>query len=142
MPEDNAYGPTVYLNLWDMAVDNPNSPGVIRVCMKQSMTDPFRRAEIYSWGKHQWISALYQISHGKGEAKLAHSLVFTSRLSLTRKSFIGRMREALQATGQDEVKYCGHSFHIKVATMTAAKGLEDSVIKTLGRQRSLTYLQY
>ena len=52
------------------------------------------------------------------------------------------VREALRRTGIDQQKYCGHSFRIGAATTAATKGVEDSVIKTLGRWESVAYLQY
>jgi len=52
------------------------------------------------------------------------------------------VREALQKAGVDQSRYCGHSFRIGAATTAAAKGMEDSIIKTLGRWNSLAYLQY
>lgn len=39
-------------------------------------------------------------------------------------------------------KYCSHSVRISAATTAAAKGVEDCVIKILGRWESLAYLQY
>ena len=59
---------------------------------------------------------------------------------LTRQRFVEEMRKALQQAGIDQSKYCGHSFRIGAATTAAARGKEDSVIKTLGRWRSLAYL--
>ena len=53
-----------------------------------------------------------------------------------------RVREALEKAGVDQSKYWGHSFRIGVATTAAAKGVEDCIIKTLGRWESLAYLQY
>ena len=61
---------------------------------------------------------------------------------LTRQRFVSRVHEAVQLAGLDHNEFNGHSFRIGAATTAAAKGLEDSVIKTLGRWRSLAYLQY
>ena len=52
------------------------------------------------------------------------------------------VRAALTSAGVDQQKYCGHSFRIGAATTAAAKGVEDSIIKTLGRWESVAYLQY
>ena len=52
---------------------------------------------------------------------------------------MARVRDALAAAGIDEVSYCGHSFRIGAAT---TRGVEDSVIKTLGRWESTAYIQY
>ena len=52
------------------------------------------------------------------------------------------VKEGLQRAGIDSSKYNGHSFRIDAATTAAAKGIEDSIIKTLGRRESVAYLQY
>ena len=54
----------------------------------------------------------------------------------------GAVREALQTASVDQSKYCGHSFRIDAATTTTSRGMEDSIIKTLGRWESPAYLQY
>ena len=61
---------------------------------------------------------------------------------LTRLRFVEAIRAALSAAGVDESKYNGHSFRIGAATTAAAKGFEDLAIKTLGRWRSVAYLDY
>ena len=61
---------------------------------------------------------------------------------LTRQRFVAVVREGLQSAGIDSSKYSGHSFWIGAATTAAAKGIEDCIIKTLGRWESLAYLQY
>ena len=52
------------------------------------------------------------------------------------------VRAALASAGIDQTKYCTHSFCIGTAMTAAAKGIENAVIKTLGRWESLAYLQY
>ena len=52
------------------------------------------------------------------------------------------MREALQLSGVDITQYSGHSFRIGAASTAAAVGIEDSLIKTLGRWESTAYLSY
>ena len=52
------------------------------------------------------------------------------------------VKQALTATGLDVKGYSGHSFRIGAATTAAAKGVEDSVIKMLGRWESLAYQNY
>ena len=61
---------------------------------------------------------------------------------LTRARFVQAIRTGLKEAGIDDSKYCSHSFRIGAATTAAAVGIEDSVIKTLGRWESLAYLQY
>ena len=50
------------------------------------------------------------------------------------------MCAVLRQTDVDQRKYCGHSFLIGAATTAATKGIEDSVIKTLGRWESVAYI--
>ena len=52
------------------------------------------------------------------------------------------MRDALEEAGVKYSWYCGHSFRIGAASMAAAREMEDSIIKTLGRWKSLAYLEY
>ena len=68
--------------------------------------------------------------------------LFKSGQFLTRERLVRAIRAVLQEAGVDASKYCSHSFRIGAATTAAARGMEDSVIKTLGRWRSLAYLDY
>ena len=43
VPNDSGYDPEVHLNRSDIAVDDQRSPTVLRVMIKKSKTDPFRR---------------------------------------------------------------------------------------------------
>ena len=52
------------------------------------------------------------------------------------------VREALTVAGVEAKNYAGHSFRIGAATTAAQKGLQDSLIKTLGRWESAAYTSY
>ena len=67
---------------------------------------------------------------------------FPDRRSLSRQQLVEHLHRALQATGLDPKKFAGHSFRVAAATTAAAHGLEDSLIRTLGRWQSLAYLRY
>ena len=68
--------------------------------------------------------------------------IFKDDRPLTRQCLVTALREVLQVAGVDQSKYSGHSFRIGAATTAAARGMEDSIIKTLGRWNSIAYLQY
>ena len=68
--------------------------------------------------------------------------ISTDGAFLTQQVFVTAVRKVLESAGVDQSKYCGHSFCIGAATTAAAQGVEDSVIKTLGRWESTAYLQY
>ena len=61
---------------------------------------------------------------------------------LTKDLFITRVRSALSVLGYDKSSYAGHSFRIGAATTAAERGIEDSVIKMLGRWESSAYQLY
>ena len=61
---------------------------------------------------------------------------------MTREVFVAKVKEALSEAGFDPLKFAGHSFRIGAALTAASRGVEDSLIKTLGRWRSSAYLLY
>ena len=145
VPSNNGYDPAVHLNVGDLALDNATQPSLIRVKVKQSKTDPFRKGVDLYLGRTGTdlcpVATLLDYLRARGTTP---GLLFTfedGRL-LTRQRFVDLVREALQKAGIPREKYCGHSFHIGAATTAAAKGVEDCVIQTLGRWESLAYLRY
>lgn len=144
-PDAERYDPAVHLCFSDIAADNPRNSTFLRVSIKQSKTDPFRRGVDLYVGRTGSdlcpVAALlaYLLCRGSGPGPL---FKFASGQYLTRKRFVESVRTALAKTDVDQRKYCGHSFRIGAATTAAAKGVEDSVIKTLGRWESVAYLQY
>ena len=67
---------------------------------------------------------------------------FQDNEPMSRDRFVREVRKALQEAGMDQSKYAGHSFRSGAATVAAACGLEDSLIKALGRWESSAYQIY
>ena len=144
-PDAKSYDPGVHLCLSDVAVDNARNPSFVRISVKQSKTDPFRRGICLFVGRTDSdlcpVAAILSFLLCRGSAP-GPLFRFASGEYLTRKRFVELVRAALTRAGVDQSKYCGHSFRIGAATTAAAQGIEDSIIKTLGRWESVAYLQY
>lgn len=120
-------------------------PAFVRVLLKQSKTDPFRKGVALYVGATGNdlcpVAALLDFLQSRGTAP-GPLFRFADGRPLTRSRFVDLVREALVRAGFNASQYCGHSFRIGAATTAAARGIEDSIIKTLGRWESLAYLQY
>ena len=145
VPDDGAYDSSVHLSFNDLAIDDSSAPSFVRVRIKQSKTDPFRRGvNLYLGRTHTDLCPVtailsYLVVRGAGPGPL---FIFADGRPLTRTRFVTRVKDALAAAGFNAGSYNGHSFRIGAATTAAARGIEDSVIKTLGRWESTAYLQY
>jgi len=60
----------------------------------------------------------------------------------TREYFVKAMREALTSVGYSCSLYAGPSLRIGAATVAAQQGIQDFLIKTLGRWERAAYLRY
>ena len=145
VPTDEEYDPSVHLSVQDISVDDAKHPSVLCIRIKQSKTDPFCKGVNLFVGKTGSlvcpVSAMlsYLCTRGMENGPL---FKFEDGRVLTRQRFVAIVKEGLQRAGIDSSKYNGHSFRISAATTAAAKGIEDSIIKTLGRWESVAYLQY
>ena len=145
VPNDDEYDAYVHLSWGDVAVDNPARPSRLEVRIKASKTDPFRQGISLFIGKTDSVlcpvSAMlaYLVVRGKNPGPLFR---LKDGKPLTRNRLVVAVKEALQAAGVESGHYSGHSFRIGAATTVAERGLEDSMVKTLGRWKSLAYLEY
>ena len=142
-PETN-FDASQHLTYADI-LDDVAHPKQLQVNIKQSKTDPFRL------GVKVWIGRTggdlcpvvailsYMAVQGLGEDPLFR---FQNGIPLTRQRLVTRMREVLQKVDIDCSKYLGHSFRIGAATTAAAKGIQDSLIKTMSRWESVAYQLY
>ena len=145
IPSLHSYDPSVHLNYKDISVDDPSNPSIIKVHIKASKTDPFRKGVDIYVGKTSHllcpVSALlsYLAIRGSQEGLLFQ---FQDNSPLTKSRFVTKFRQLLDQAEIDSTLYASHSFRIGAATTAAANGVEDSTIQTLGRWKSSAYLSY
>ncbi len=145
VPNLQSYDPSVHLNYSDISADDAHHPSIIQVKIKASKTDPFRHGISIHIGKTNNslcpVSALlsYLSIRGNHPGLLFH---FKDSTLLTKPKFTAMFRDLLRQAGIDAPSYAGHSFRIGAATTAASRGVEDSLIQTLGRWKSSAYLTY
>jgi hypothetical protein len=143
VPNNQAFNQSTHLSIADVAVDA--SPAILQIKIKQSKTDLFRRGvELYvgrTGSNLCAVSAMLDYLNKRGMSP-GPLFRFADGRALSRQLFVEAVRDGLRKAGIDQEKYCGHSFRIGAATTAAAKGIEDSLIRILGRWESLAYLQY
>ena len=128
-----------------MRTDSLVNPTYITVAIKASKTDPFRKGVTVHIGatKSQLcpVAAVlaYMVQRGPQAGPF---FLFEDSHRLTRDRLVAEVRRALERAGVDPSHYSGHSFRIGAATTAAACGLQDSLIKTLGRWESAAYTVY
>lgn len=145
VPSAQAYDKEVHLNLNDLAIDSHTNPSVIRLRIKQSKTDPFRKgADIYLGATKAAICPVQALIAylAVRSATPGPLFIFQSGTPLTRATLVSHLQAALQQTGLCPASFNGHSFRIGAATTAAKCSIEDSLIQTLGRWKSNAYLEY
>ena len=144
VPAGTVYSATDHLSVGDICFDHHQDPSRLFVTIKQSKTDPFRQGVTLVLGRT--FSPLCPV------AAMASYLAVRGfragplfRLSdgtpLSRNWFVKHVHSALTTVGLDHSVFNGHSFRIGAATAAARRGIEDSVIKILGRWESAAYQQ-
>ena len=145
VPSENTYDKSVHLNMADVAVDSITSPSLVRVTIKESKTDQFRRGvDIYVGKTSNQICPVgalmaYIASRGSEDGPFFR---FEDGRLLTKDRFVSEVRKTLSAAGINAKVYSGHSFRIGAATTAGRKGLSAEKIQTLGRWESSAYLLY
>lgn len=142
---EGAYDADCHLSFNDIAVDSHNSPSMMQVRLKASKTDPFRHGVDLVIGKSGDelcpVEAMmsYLAARGDGPGPL---FLYSDGHYLTREKLVLALRQVLSSANINMSHFSGHSFRIGAATTAARAGVQDSMIKTLGRWHSSAYLRY
>ena len=143
--DSDSFDPSVHLSVEDVAFDNASNPSSVSVIIKASKTDPFRQGVTLYLGKTDKdlcpVLAMsdYLCIRGALPGPLFR---LPNGQPLRRKNLIETVRVALTKSGFNASHYSGHSFRIGAATTAAKNGIQDNVIKMLGRWESSAYQLY
>ena len=144
-PTAISFDPATHLCFTDLSVDKPISPSLIQFNLKSSKTDPFRKGVQVVVGKtgDELCPVVAMLAYLAVRGGSPGPLFRTENLHpFPRNQFVKNIKLALSQLGLDSNNYAGHSFRAGAATTAAAVGIEDSLIKTLGRWESSAYQQY
>ena len=145
LPDATPFDAGKHLTAADIAVDSHHDPTMVSVRIKRSKTDQFGEGTTIYLGKTSSaicpVTAIlsYLAIRPEGQGPL---FVTADSKPVTKQRFIRKIREVLAKAGIDASGYKGHSFRIGAATTAAACGLNEGMIKTLGRWASSAYQVY
>ena len=136
----------VHLSISDISINRLEAPSMALINLKQSKTDQLRKGVTVVLGKTNKsplcpVSALLSYLVVRGTAP-GPVFIWENGQFLTRAHFVEEVKKALQLAGADASDFNGHSFRIGAASTAAANGMEDSLIKILGRWESDAYQRY
>jgi len=145
IPSLTSFDTSKHLAWGDIAVDNLDDPQTIKVHLKKSKTDQLGKGVDVYIGKTGCflcpVAAMMYYLSVRG-VQAGPFFVLKNGNPLTKSVFTTKIRDALHIIGLPEQNFAGHSFRIGAATAAANAGIEDSVIRTMGRWSSSAFLVY
>ena len=144
-PDNYNFNPAQHLTFADVTVDCLANPSLLLVNIKQSKKDLFRSGVkvIVERTEEELcpVAAMvtYMDLHDQGDGPLFR---FKDGHPLMQQGLVTKMWEMLKRIGIDCQKYSGHSFRIGAATTAACQGVQDLLLKKMGRWESVTYQLY
>ena len=144
-PTETSFDPQSHLAFADVAVDSRSAPSAMQVRIKASKTDFFRQRVTLHIGVAEGalcpVAAVvkYMVSRG---GDLGPLFTWADGRFLTRDRFVAGVRVALTSAGYTAADYVCYSFWIGAAATASQRGIQDSLIQTLGRWQSSAYTRY
>ena len=144
VPSAGAFDSAVHLSWGDVAIST-ECPKVLKVFLKRSKTDQFGQGVAVFLGATGEdlcpVNAVMSYVALRGDVAGAF-FCLRDGTPLSKAQFVERVQRLLARAGIDVSGYSGHSFRIGAATAAARAGLQDSVIQSLGRWSSSSFLTY
>jgi len=145
VPSKTDYDKSCHLCLSDIAVNNRKNPCLLKVTIKESKTDPFRKEiHIYLGATDHSICPILGILPYLADCGHTPGPLFITEdgYGLTRQTFSALLNSILSQLHLNSKNYNTHSFRIGAATTAAQAHILDTIIKMLGRWKSDAYQCY
>lgn len=111
---DSSLDPIVHLGVSDVAVDNPREPSTVRIRIKQSKTDPFRKGiDLFVGRTSSSLCPVAALLDYLRFRRASPGPLYQDGRALTRARFATEVRDVLKQAGVDESKYCTHRYIIR-----------------------------
>ena len=131
-----------HLDVGDLAIDSRKVPTLLRVRLKYSKTDPFRKSVDVFVGKtgNELCPVQVMVTYLRIRGWKPGPLFCTwEGKALSRTKFVAEVQKAIISRGKSAKGYTGHSFRCGAATTAATLGVGEATIKMLGRWSSAAY---
>ena len=144
MPNLSTFSASLHVSIQDVAVDSSLALSSMRIRIKGSKMDPFRKGCFIhiGLGRHPLcaIQAMmsYLATRGTSPGPL---FLFTTEQPLTCTRLTDWLRQII-ASAQIQGNFSSHSFRIGTATVAARNGVPDHLIQTVGCWSSNAYQLY
>ena len=145
VPSEQGYDAGSHLSVGDISTDSLDTPTVLKVRLKASKTDQFRKGcDVFVGRTGSQVCPVtavlaFMVDRGLRPGPL---FLYQDGRPLTRPRFVAEVKCALARAGMDSRGYSGHSFRIGAATTASERGIGEAVIKRLGRWGSAAYQGY
>lgn len=144
VPNLASYSPSIHLGVADIAVDASSLPSCLRIRIKASKTDPFRKGCFVHIGRGSFplcaVQSLLAYLTLRGD-RPGPLFLFQDGRPLSRSLLTAWLRRILPSANI-QGNFSSHSFRIGAATVAARNGIPDHQIQALGRWTSTAYLSY
>ena len=146
VPSVQAFSADRHICWGDISFNSETDPTLMKVHLKQSKCDQFRKGvDVYIGCTDNPIcpvTAVLAYITRRGTTDGPFFRLASNQQPLTKQLFVSKVKQALRQLGLPEHHFAGHSFRIGAATAAARAGIEDSVIRSLGRWNSSAFLTY
>ena len=138
VPNLSSFSPSLHLSAQDIAVDSSSAPSSMRIQIKGSKTDPFRKGCFIHIGLGKYplcaVHAMMTYLAARGDAP-GPLFLFAKGQPLTPTRLTDWLRQ-IMTSAWISGNFSSHSFRIGAATVAARRGIPDHLIQTMGRWSS------